>query len=916
MNDEICRLNLAIKDAHSFYEDLVLSANDKKVIERIVVNILLGQFWTDLPHVKNTLKDILKEQHEVDDVIPKITILDEKNHKIRIKDEYESEFDPYLFYRAPAVQRDIFHAFSSKMKKDKPVDLVSGKRYMNQPEHLVAIQKGLFQSNLPNFLSLFLSKVVPLTTSFVRPALKLVLLNLQVVEDIFKSKKSDVESENLKNKVVECYLSSEFSNNLKLISSDESLKDCEGCIGQIRDLTQALRKFTDEQNHQLHSPGKMGVEEAPSQEEDKKNLARLKMQKLKEEFAKKQAKFAKSNSEILEKTTDTEETKIETESALTSSEHILTCQYCLDKIAENVDEYGVPIYVAFTNNFYDTGKVPEFEKFDSSRLAQTNFWPVISSCNHYYHRKCFVLLYKNSKKPSDSAKKHFSCANESYCSLCKTLCNSFLCVRENQKGDMQEEPVVDVSEAILFEPFTKQVNSLFKISIEKIAEMIHMEVSDEELELPTETLFLRAYTYFMEAFHLQEQSEAFEKDFNLYSMFFRKYVAHLKEKKIKLPPTRSFLSQVDLNTGQIIIPMDEVIKKQKTEHLQQYSSEDLLNNILFGVLDDMVPYESNIVDPIEVTNRQLGILKEYLIFKLIQSVSFVKGDAHLLFKDLKTFYVENKEFSSKFIREIIFPFQKIMLAFALNHNILLNESPFDDLLSILIHPKDDLEYLNRLLNETGILLSFDEILDQAIEELEDGKSEAEVLPLLILLSSKQSVIKNELHPRIVKYAPTSVKLPENYAEFNTKYFRMKCSLCKGYSQHLLSSICLICGEFMCQAYCDPKNKKFGNLNRHAGEYHMGLGLFLDVQHLSKTVLGVPINAIYTGKNVYIDKLGQAIQVFLYERRSIISSLDFKKFVLNEEFLQNLKDVINHHSMGKEVFKIARTANYYYHNGNL
>jgi len=215
--------------------------------------------------------------------------------------------------------------------------------------------------------------------------------------------------------------------------------------------------------------------------------------------------------------------------------------------------------------------------------------------------------------------------------------------------------------------------------------------------------------------------------------------------------------------------------------------------------------------------------------------------------------------------------------------------------------------LNRLLNESGILLTFDEILNEAIEE---NKSQ-EILQILSGIERTQKV-----SPRVIKYAPISLQLPQNYADFNTKYFRMKCNLCKGYSQHLLSSICLICGEFMCQAYCDPKNKKFGNLNRHAGEYHMGLGLFLDVQHLSKTVLSVPVNAIYTGKNVYIDKLGQAIQVFLYERRSILTSLDFKKFVLNDEFLSGTKDIINHHSMGKEVFKIARTAPYYYHNGNL
>ena len=95
---------------------------------------------------------------------------------------------------------------------------------------------------------------------------------------------------------------------------------------------------------------------------------------------------------------------------------------------------------------------------------------------------------------------------------------------------------------------------------------------------------------------------------------------------------------------------------------------------------------------------------------------------------------------------------------------------------------------------------------------------------------------------------------------------------------------------------------------------MGLGLFLDVQHLSKTVLSSPVSSIYAGKNVYIDKFGQAIQVFFHEKRSILSSLDLKKFVLNEEFLQYSRELINQHAMGKKVYKVLRTVHYYYNNG--
>lgn len=204
-------------------------------------------------------------------------------------------------------------------------------------------------------------------------------------------------------------------------------------------------------------------------------------------------------------------------------------------------------------------------------------------------------------------------------------------------------------------------------------------------------------------------------------------------------------------------------------------------------------------------------------------------------------------------------------------------------------------------------------MEESLKEY--GAKQNEILPFVGSTFEKDSLTTLK-RPSIIKYAPKSIELPKTYAEFNTHYFKLKCSLCNEYSQHLLSSICLICGKFMCQAYCPSINKVYGNLNKHAAKYHMGLGLFLDVQNLSKTLISTPVNFIFIGKKVYIDKFGQSIDTFLSERRTILYSLDFKTFTLNEEFVQYEHEVINSHDMGREVVKVAITKDHYYKPGSL
>jgi len=87
------------------------------------------------------------------------------------------------------------------------------------------------------------------------------------------------------------------------------------------------------------------------------------------------------------------------------------------------------------------------------------------------------------------------------------------------------------------------------------------------------------------------------------------------------------------------------------------------------------------------------------------------------------------------------------------------------------------------------------------------------------------------------------------------------------------------------------------------EYHMGLGMYLEMHNLWKSVISAPVNIRFTGKNAYVDKLGQAVQKVLDTHRDV-ARLDFKTFSLNQEFVEEFEDVVRNHTMRNDVFRIV------------
>jgi len=296
-------------------------------------------------------------------------------------------------------------------------------------------------------------------------------------------------------------------------------------------------------------------------------------------------------------------------------------------------------------------------------------------------------------------------------------------------------------------------------------------------------------------------------------------------------------------------------------------------------------------------NTQLRILKDYISFRIIQLIGFENPDKNL--KQCLALFKDNQEIRDRISLGLIPVIQKVILAYLLNSQILLNNPNIKArLFELLCSSKKDLLYLEELFIESRISDSFDQFISGALFTF-PYDLDSEIIPFKASNMSDSVNIK----PQIAKFAPKITNLPQNYLEFNNKFLRMKCSLCKEYSKHLLTCVCMICGEALCAVSCDTKPKVHGNLNRHSKKFHMGTGIFLDFQQFFRSIVKTPLNTIQTGKDVYIDKLGQSIYDQMTTHRNVVT-LDFKKFVLNPEFIQEMKGIIKDQNIGKEFFRVS------------
>jgi len=885
MTDEICMIGVETKYKKDQCSDMKYNTRQRSVLKNLLVNILRGFYWTTSKQIKEVFERFLIAEPEVDEIISQITIKDEKQHKIRIKDEYESNVDPYILYRHPSYRQDIVQNFAMKnSQKNHSVDLIPGGIFDKDcPQYLKDIQAKLYQSNLPKFLSKYL-KMANLKTgsALIRLVLKLILLNLQVADD----------SPLLGQKIEETYINDDFLNILSNISTEGGLKDCKSCIENIKKL---LHKFRKTDN--------MQVEESPRTQKDedinaKKRLtAQERMAQLIQNFAQKQAAFAQSDQYLLQKSMnfeDTEESK---------KDENLICQHCMEKLHVSGEEYGLPIYVTFTNNFYDVTTTQEkaFVEQDYTNFLKADWWPVISSCHHYYHKKCFEILYQ---APKGQERNFLSSRYDTFCPLCKGLCNNFLSINGEeavQKDDMNQEVPQDQLEQYpqIYQTFTKKIQKILLNLKANISPAGHATALEEAAFVPIETIFERAYQYFVESFYLLESSQNLEKSFELYRAFFKGFKTYFKDPDLKIPEDNLQLSAF-FNVNNLFLSTQAASPSKELN----YKTESYLVELLAKNLQRILASSSDDTSG----KSELLALKNFILFKVVQTIAFNSSDdANFKLEDCFQLYQSNQALRSLILEQLTFPIQKIILSYALNISTASSPSPhctltelFNLLLNMSSHQE---EYLTDLFHSVNLPCSFPELILEIFQEL-PSRPQSEI-NFLNSLFDANLFNKETLKPQLVKFAPRMIQLPDTCLEFNTHYFSQKCNLCQKFSSHLYTSICLICGEVLCTAYCNKNPNQAGNLNRHAKKYHMGMGLFLDVQRFKENLVNSPVNTAYTKTGLYLDNLGQDIIPLLENPfPSKIAKFDFTHYKLNQEYMKELHDIVYQQTLRKEIFSVG------------
>jgi len=823
MNDQICSVNLN------------KNSQDFKTLEKVIKNTLVGKYWTDMTSLKIVLSQVLKDTTQIDSLIEKLVIVDHKLKKIRIKDEYKHDIDPYLFYKMPALQKEITIAFASKPAESK-ADLVSG----NMKDLNVEISKALYNDGtLANFLAYFVQNLNKDLACVTRPMLKLLLTNLQ-----------------LDSKDTQIYLTQNFLDKLSAVSSTQDLSDCESCVTKIQQLLKDLANKAGQGNLFASSHEEAHHSEEATKE-SKKDLMQKRMQKLKEDFMNKQKLFMNKNSHLIQENPAVPDHKVE-------DENTLTCQHCLEKLDSTKEGYGIPIYINLTNNFYDL-EIPNhrFKSDENPEKLSQDWWPVISSCGHYYHQKCFKALHANSRAASELPANYFSHKFETSCSLCKTLCNCFLPLGDSQAEKSSE---ADQQYPHLSLDFASKIEGITQEIQRKLAKNSNNAVQ----AISAEEVFNKSYTYFLESFSSNYDSpKAQKKAFEIYEGFLKAAIKYFKPSESQ---SASFLENVCNETG--TNPM----------LLLQYRPEGLLNKIMYSALKKN--YSGNEKSFME---GQRELLEEYIMFKTIQT-SAIEQESNMLEKWLV-------------------PIQKVLLGTCLSQSVLFNTSNLEVLEALACKDTE--------LNIERINVAFEKLFDKdfSLENIMKNAVNYKTQELFSLMSGQEESLAL---PKIARFGPKMVKLPETYAEFNTTYIKKKCSRCNQFSKNLSTSLCLICGKVICQSCChtSDSDRDFGNLNKHAKKYHLGQSLFVEIQRLTKTIISSPVNSVYPGESIYVDEFGQAVQFMLRNDKESIYKVDFGRFTLNENFKEYVRNLVNGHGIAKEAFMVSKVYGYYYNDNIL
>ena len=659
------------------------------------------------------------------------------------------------------------------------------------------------------------------------------------------------------------YVNNDFIAKLRDVVIAAGLKECEATGEKIIRLVTKLTKKEP-------SPTKVNEEStspAKNEQEDKKKIAERKKKMLQEEFLKKQKKF--TNNLTKEAKTEMDEEKKE---ELTNS-HTLICQHCREAIDVHNNVYGIPVLLSFSNNMYARSSSKEDI---TDEKPYYDVFPVVSSCFHYYHKDCFTVWFE-SNKIQDQIFSSIAGPHESLCSVCKQLFNAFLpfnkIIDRRAKNELQVEETTPQENGQITNDKPKEGELpyyLFDVASKKLSqEWLRFIFGLNYLQgqgLEKREIFLQRLLFRMlQDAHKIEDPVKFSKCIVLHKKIIE-CLTHDQELTTNYNESFSLFDEYELQD-----------QHTKNEH-------ELLTRVIVRIL-----MSSNI----DKKHALDLVATEYLFFKTLQNHVHSSSEPLNAPKLIADFDPASLEAG---------PLKEDLITFVIKNQI-VNELIKDN----LHYQEDDVQDLCNIVQNDDILtVNLNSLYDICKQRVQNKDQQLDKAFQIV----SDSALLNQIVP--FSFVPKMIKLPKTYADFNQTYSRRKCSLCNEFSRHLLTSLCLICGETFCQNFCPTRNKVFGNLNRHAIDKHVGVAIFVELQFPVFVLVSTPEGWVSPLKDIYTDILGENIANKLEDQANIYD-VDFNNYKLNEEFEHLVTEVIQEHSMRKTMYNVFQMEGVYYQN---
>ncbi len=868
MNDELCYLSSQVgKQNQKIVEGPEFEDRYYKIIRKLLINLMASFYWTNLKEIKASLKNLIKEYEQTENIISEISDFDPQNFKFRLQDQYLKEFDPYFFYKTREMQSKVVIAYTNR-EKNTNRDTISGPFYRDLPQYLYDIQINFFSSSLILSLKRILDMWKEQYTVFLGSILRLIFLNLQLIEFLQQGE----QKQKLTEKFVQVFgADSRFIERLQEFLGSPDYKDYALCIKNIlKSLKHLMPEFQDSINSFFAEE-----EQATTSYLDKKAAAEQRMKKLKEEFLLKQQQFRNKNLK------DSEEMKLnmEEEKQTTTDE---ICQYCQDSV-NNGKAYGIPVYVSMTNNLgYDDPWVFA-PNYINTIKTQPFSYPRMSSCSHYFHKDCYDAIYGKTWEPQNLRKNQMMYFNffDYNCPICKTLMNNFLVLYKGKVVEDEKEKPEFIDKFIKWITYSEKRDPF----------VVQQKVTFLEY-VNAKNWVLMAQKYFLSTTHLYSNEKNLKRDFYLLYHLFINYYTKIIDLDQKTPAELKGGNDNPLQlktefTKKTLPSYENFICKDPT------AFEDMIIHHDYLVQQDCMKIMSFIyTNPEDVVHHLKRLVAVMIRGRALLLYQFARQkDIHQLYNTLSSEYL----LKQKFFESLQQPINAIIYTYILfsTQKLDVNEwkNVVESQLNLLSNTQiEEEDYYNQILQVfQDNSLTIQNILNISPESTESYDE-------LISFFTKQDIeieqesrpLENELVVR--KQNTFFTKLPPTYFEFNDRYLKSQCILCKEHQVQNNICLCLVCGYTICRRSCKSGAEPVcGNLTAHAKLHHESSAIFLDIKELLVYLISFPEIVVYDS-SLYIDKFGTKIKDIMEEGRNKLFSLDFKQIKLNQKLIDEIKRI--------------------------